>query len=127
MEPPLGYQIDTSRRYVLVTYRRQPAIQEWSATMDTIFTDPMRDPSFGILLDRRRVASPASTEYIRKMVAGIEALNAKHGEVPWALLVSDVASFGVGRMAEQMGRSDAIRAFLELGEAEDWIASFAGH
>jgi len=125
MNRPIDYEFDLHRRRVHVTYRSQPRFDEWEATMETIFQDSRLDPSFGILLDRREVPRAASTDYIRRMVNFIDAKCAKFGRTPWAIVVADLTSFGVGRMAEQLAKGGMIRTFFDLDQARKWLETGA--
>ncbi len=89
--------------------------------MDTIFVDSRLDPGFGIVLDRREVTRAASTGYIRRMVEFIDLKCEKFGRTPWAIVVSDLTSFGVGRMAEQIASAATIRTFRDLDQARHWL------
>lgn len=125
MNCPIDYEINVTQRRVHVTYRSQPRFDEWEATMDTIFQDSRLDPGFGILLDRREVPRAASTDYIRRMVAFIDAKCAKFGPTPWAIVVADLTSFGAGRMAEQLANGGKIRTFRDLEQARGWLEAGA--
>ncbi|HEY3900554.1 MAG TPA: hypothetical protein VGM54_18245 [Chthoniobacter sp.] len=118
---PLEYEFDISRRCVHVTYRAQPRFDEWEATMKGIFEDVRLEPAFGILLDRRDVPCAASTNYIRSMVRFIDAKAVRFGSTCWAIVVSDLTSFGVGRMAEQIAHTGTIRTFSQIEEAQTWL------
>ena len=113
---PLEYEFDVTRRWVHVTYRMQPRFDEWETTMNAIFEDSRLEPEFGILLDRREVPRAASTTYIRSMVKYIDAQATKFGSIFWAIVVSDLTSFGVGRMAEQLAEAGTIRTFFRHRE-----------
>jgi hypothetical protein len=121
MESPLDYEVDIPRRCVRVIYKRQPTIDEWIAAMNTIFGDPRRKNNFGMILDRLEVPHPANTPYIERMVDFIDSKNGGNERVPWAIVVTDLASFGMGRMAEQLTTTEAIRTFRDLNEAQQWL------
>lgn len=122
MEPPLSSTFEENLRRVQVVYARQPTIEEWITTMQSIFSDPRFQPGFGVLLDRRKVTKGANTEYIRKMVAFIDAREKQVGYTRWAILVTDIGSYGVGRMAEQIGSTNSIRTCRSMEEANIWLA-----
>jgi hypothetical protein len=123
---PLEYQFDVDRRCVYVTYHSQPLFDEWETTMDAIFEDQRLEPEFGILLDRREVSRAAATSYIRSMVRYIDAKALKFGSVSWAIVVSDLTSFGVGRMAEQISHAGTIRTFRDIDKARCWLEAGSG-
>jgi hypothetical protein len=122
-ESPLQYEIDVPHRRVHVRYHRQPRFDEWETTMDEVFRDARLDTGFGIVLDRREVQRAASTDYIRRMVEFIDVKNEKFGQMLWAIVVADLTSFGVGRMAEQIANGATIRTFLNFEQALEWLGS----
>ncbi len=125
MEWPLSYVIDAPKRMVFVTYHEQPSFAQWSQTMGRIFEEPDYQPQMGIVLDRRAVFRPAETEYVRQMVRYIDRRRATVGASGWAILVGNLGSYGMGRMAEQLSDcTQSIRTFKRLEEAESWLASF---
>jgi hypothetical protein len=121
MDCPLEYEFDLDRRYVRVIYHRQPRFDEWEDTMSAIFGDARLQPAFGILLDRRSISRAASTSYIRRMVDFIDAKSERFGLNSWAIVVSDLTSFGAGRMAEQIAHKATIRTFRSFDEAQKWL------
>jgi len=125
MNCPIDYEFDVQHRRVHVTYRSQPRFDEWEETMATIFQDARLDASFGILLDRREVPRAASTDYIRRMVAFMDAKSEKLGPTPWAIVVTDLTSFGAGRMAEQLAQAAKIRTFRDFEQARGWLEAGA--
>jgi len=123
MDSPLEYEIDLARRCVVVTYHHQPTFAEWAETMEFIFGDPKYEPGLGMLMDRRFLLAPATTEYIRRLVAFIEANHGRTAGARWALLVADIGSYGMARMAEQLGRGHSIRSFRVWEGALAWLAA----
>jgi len=127
MEWPLSYEIDRSKCLVLVTYHEQPSFAQWMQTMDRIFADPAYHPQFGILLDRQKILRPAETEYIKQMVGYIDDRRTRGTLARWAILVCDIGSYGMGRMAEQLSScTHSIRTFKQKGDAEMWLANNRG-
>jgi hypothetical protein len=120
---PLEYEFDVERRRVHVTYHSQPRFDEWETTMDAVFEDARLRPAFGILLDRREVPRAATTSYIRSMVQYIDTKTLNFGPISWAIVVSDLTSFGVGRMAERISVAGTIRTFRDIDKARLWLES----
>jgi hypothetical protein len=60
---------------------------------------------------------------VRAAVAFIQAHANAIGRARWGLVVSDPASYGMGRMAEALseGTSIELRVWRDLAEAEAWV------
>jgi hypothetical protein len=44
------------------------------------------------------------------------------GRTKWAIVVDDLGSYGMGRMAEQLSKFEfSIRTFKDFGEAAQWV------
>ena len=125
MNSPLSYRIEPDTRRVHVTYRLQPSFEQWAAGMGAILRDPKFVPGFGFLLDRSRIPRPVKIDYIRQMVEFIEGHDAQSGGAYWAIVVVDLGSFGMARMAEILASSGKIRAFLQMEEAKAWLDASA--
>jgi len=114
------YRIDEGAGIVRVTYHAQPSVDEWSETMERIFADPLFQHGFGVLLDRRSIVEVAETAYVTNAVQFID----RHlvNSTRWAILVSNPAAFGMGRMSEFLCKDEnAIRSFWDEQEAVDWL------
>lgn len=120
MNSPLSVEIDVVRRRAQVLYEVQPSFEQWKATIEDIFHDERFQSGFGILLDRSRIDRPASSAYMLRLVDFVDR-NAKRKDVRWAIVTSDVASFGMGRMAEQLAQTGRIRTFKDRRSAELWL------
>jgi hypothetical protein len=123
MPSPLEYIIDPDRRLVQVNYARQPAFGEWEAAMDLLFADPRFQPTFGILLNRTRLTGAPLPDYIGRQVQYFERKCQQFPALRWAVVATDVYSYGLGQMAEKMVRADTVRVFLGSKEAMEWLAS----
>lgn len=123
---PLRVEIDAAARKVLVTYQTQPTFAEWKAAIEPVFRNPQYRPGFSFLLDRTAVAQPATTEHIRMLAEFIDARLREQGVSRWAIVVSDLGSYGMGRMLEQISEYQyCIRTFRSLDAAADWLAEAA--
>ena len=89
--------------------------------MEAILADGRYQPGYGFIMDRRNITRPASTHYIRRLVNFIGFHRLQSGNAKWALVVGDMASFGMARMAEGLDPSETIRAFREIEEARVWL------
>jgi len=119
MNKPLYVEFDAERRGVRVVYQTQPSFEEWETTIKAVLEDPRCHPGFGVLLDRSRILKPATSEYMSRLVEFVD----RHAETAarWAILVSDLASFGIGRNAELSASKARIRVFTDRIAAELWL------
>lgn len=119
----MTYAIDVGHRIVRVVYHAQPTFQQWSETMECVFAEPGYRPDFGILLDRSHLSRPAEADYISQMALFIDYRQGRFGPSRWAILTGEIASFGMGRMAELLSsHQSTIRPFHDRSEAEAWLA-----
>jgi len=126
MEPAIAYFVRPSARLAVVTYRTQPDFEEWLLTMERLFREPDFLPGFGILFDRSSITHPADTVYMKRLVHFLDTKRADGTIRGWAGVVGDVASFGMGRMAEQLTQyENSVRIFRDVTEAEAWLSSAA--
>ena len=118
------YIIDKAARIVHFKYTGHPSFAEWAATMTSVFRDPDFQPGFSFLMDRRHVKIVPTTEYIRKVVAFDREHQAEFAMSRIATVVSESASFGMARMAEELsGTEDKLRVFNDIEEARRWLTS----
>jgi hypothetical protein len=123
MNSSISYEFDANCGIVRLHYSVPPTFEEWSKTMDQIFTDPALVSPFGILIDQSSVLHDADAKYVRCMVQYVDRQQAAFGFHPWAFVTADVRSFGMGRMAEQLVQNEGcIRTFKSVPEAETWLA-----
>lgn len=122
MTASLSYQMDHSRKRVLVTYHASPKFEEWLSFMNEVFDHPDYREEYDILLDRRAVPTTAETSCMTRAVDFIDK-RVRHGiSGRWVLVVSDLGNFGLGRMAEQLSDyQGAIRTFKTYEAAERWL------
>jgi hypothetical protein len=120
MNKPLYVEFDLERRNVRVVYQTQPSFEQWKATITSVLEDPRFQSGFGILLDRSRILSPATSEHMRRLVHFVDQ-HAQESDVRWAIVTSDLASFGMGRQAELSAVKASIRTFKDRASAELWL------
>ncbi|MEO8449253.1 MAG: hypothetical protein ABI647_05650 [Gemmatimonadota bacterium] len=118
---PLGYTINRNNGYVLVVYRGNPTIAQWTAVMRRALSDPAYQTGFGFLLDRRLAKGPPTTPFVRATLAFSEANRARLGASRWAVVVTDAASFGMARMGQILAEHQQIGAFTDMASAEAWL------
>jgi hypothetical protein len=120
MPKPLYVEFDVEHRRVRVVYQTQPSFEQWKTTIVEVVDDPRFQPGFGILLDRSRILKPATPEYMRRLVEFIDQLALKT-DARWAIVASDLASFGMGRNAEMSASKANVRTFTDRNSAEYWL------
>ena len=116
-------KIDADRRLVTVRYEHaSPTAQEWASAMLEIFRDPGYQPGFNFLVDRRGVPSPTA-DFVRATVAFRERHAKEISGSRWAVVVSDPANYGMGRMGEILLEIQGVTqaTFHSLEEAELWL------
>lgn len=76
-----------------------------------------------MILDRRLVTD-ARTEYIRKIAVFCKEHPIELGNARTALVVSELASYGMGRMAQALlDNPGLLRIFTEIEDARWWLCS----
>jgi hypothetical protein len=121
---PVAHQLIPEKRLVVLTYGDPVTYDEWSAALHAVFANPSYRPGFNLLVDRRdstpptRLFADAIATFIRKHRESL-------GTARIAILVSDVAAFGMARMQEMLNESAALetRAFRSESAALEWLAA----
>ena len=119
---PLWYTIDPDARLVTLRYEGDVTFEEWADVMCAAFRDPLFNPGFGFLADRR--ASPAvSTGYIRRVVTFAKAHEAELGKCRWATVVSTPSAYGMARMTQGLGQDikGPFEVFNDIDAALRWL------
>ena len=115
------YEFDLLRHRVMVSVTGSPEFEDAEQLINQITTDPLYQPGFDVLVDRRR-APACNSEYIRRIVRLVDSLHSRIGSTRWAVVVSDLESFGMGRMAGLLTEyPESIRPFKRMSEAEQWL------
>jgi hypothetical protein len=119
----LEYSIDNAAEIVTISYNGNPEYAEWANMMMEILHDKDFKPGISFILDRHLITMPQKTDYIRSVVDFITEHKANLGKCRWAIVTNDLASFGMMRMAQELG-GDAIeqmKAFSNSGDAKRWL------
>ncbi len=121
----LTYTIDKAIRMVTIQYNANPDFAEFERTMETVFKDPNYKAGLNFLLDRHLVDEPPSTEYIKELVGFLKKHELKLNCV--AFMVKNVASYGMGRMAQILAEDVDVRlqVFTDMKEAKQWSRSYS--
>ena len=128
MTAPLSYNVDEATCAATVTYHAQPTMMEWRKVVARLLTHAAFQPHFAVLFDRRRIYTPAATDDTHQFVRMLDEERGRGNMTGrCAIIVSDPASFEMGKMAEQISCfPNSIRTFHFLEEAERWVAEASG-
>jgi hypothetical protein len=100
-----------------------PSFKVWRQTMMDVFADPEFETGFNFLSDRRSAFEPRSAEFIRAAVNFVKAHNKEIGSCKWATVVSTMAAFGMGRMAQILSEDlpTELQLFTDIDKARQWL------
>ena len=117
------HSIDPLRRLVTLVYHGNPTPAEAASTMDAVLLDPVFQPGFNFLLDRRDSADVAAADYVRRAANIMELHRRQLRGSRWAMVVSGKAAYGMGRMAQALVEPLSIEfeVFKNLDEAMVWL------
>lgn len=120
----LEFSIHPGARLVRITYRADPAFDEFADTVRAIFAHPDFRPGMSVLADRSAIPTPPTTEYVQRVVRFMGEFVPRNQVSRWAQVASGPASFGVARMGGALGAEDQLeyRVFTDVGRAERWLA-----
>jgi hypothetical protein len=120
---PLGYEIDPVSRLVTIDYHAYPSFEEWSAMMESIFADPRYQIGFNFLFNRSTVHDAQSTVYIRHVSDFVMAHQQQLLGSRMALVVTNLASYGMGRMSGQLIERAPVEqaVFSDVTKALAWL------
>jgi hypothetical protein len=119
----LAYSIDPVAGVVELRYSGSYDIAEWSSVMHAILQDPAFRAGYGFLSDRRLVSEAPTTEFVQGTLSFLKTHQAVLRASRWAAIVGDAASYGMGRMAQQLGEAlpFPIEIFTDAGRARRWL------
>ena len=119
----LTYSIDAAAGVVELRYFGRQDFAEWSAVMYAILEDPAFAEGYGFLSDRRLVSEVPTTDFVQATLTFLRTHQARLGASRWAAIVNDAASYGMGRMAQQLGEAlpFPIEIFTDPGRAHRWV------
>ena len=116
--------VDASKRFVCLRYdAEEPPPQETLAAVLAILSDPELPSDVGILVDRRALAAPPSTDRVHLLTAAL----ARHAELlrnrRIAVVYLGQATYGMLRMAQMLltDTPATLAFFATIEEAEAWL------
>jgi hypothetical protein len=79
---------------------------------------------YGFLSDRRGMSDIPTTEYVRSVIGFLQGHDTVIGARQWAILVSGTASYGMARMAQQIGHElpFPIEVLTDEAKARGWLS-----
>jgi hypothetical protein len=116
------YRIDKTHRIVYLE-GDDPGLELWRQTMLAIFADPEFETGFNFLSDRRSASEARSSDYLKAALSFLKYHENEMGSCKWATVVSTMAAFGMGRMAQILSEnlSTRIEVFKDIDEAREWL------
>ena len=120
----ITYSIDNNLCVVTLKYTGDPDFDEWANTMRAVFRDPSFEPGYCFIMDRRLVTTPPTTKYIERIAGFSKSHPNELGNCFTAVVVSGMASYGMGRMSQALlGDTEHTEIFTDIEEAKQWLNS----
>lgn len=120
---PLTWDIDTSRKRVVVWLEGVLVEDELLAQGSELLENPQLRPGLDLLSDHTALEGVASPEFVRNGVEFLGRLASVLGSYRCALVAPGEAAFGMARMAALLSERTpvTVMAFRERAEAEGWL------
>ena len=120
---PVAHQLIPEQRLVVLTHSDPVTYEEWSAALLAVFAAPQYKPGFNVLVDRRD-STPPTRLFADAIATFVRKHREQFGTARVAILVSEVAAFGMARMQEMLNEAAAVetRAFRSEAAAMEWLA-----
>lgn len=102
----------------------RPSVEDWEEMLDRVSADPLFQPGFSLLSDRRHLMVEPDAVYVRATIEAVAARRDAFGSSRFAVLTSHLATYGMARMAEALAENRGIqwRVFMDPGEATQWLS-----
>jgi len=119
-----SYSIDLMNHIVEFDFTGSPSFEEWASVVYAVLSDQSFQSGYGFLSDRRGITDIPTTEYVRSVIGFLRGHYTAIGARRWAILVSDTASYGMGRMTQQLGHElpFPIEVFTDEAKARRWLS-----
>jgi len=117
------YVIDETRRVVRLAGPFPAELEDWCATLDAVFADPVYAPGCGFLSDRRGVTVLPPDAYILDAVQYLQAHRSQLTGCRWAFVTDTPAMDAWTRAVSLIAGSVGIRfgRFREIDAAWQWL------
>ena len=121
---PITWREASDGRAAIITYTDPYTYAEWEREMSALIASTSFQRERRMLVDARFCA-PVSNEFVRQIMAYGAQQIAELTGTRAALLVNDVAQYGMARMAEIIAETRnlpmTMRAFRDEADAERWL------
>jgi hypothetical protein len=121
---PVSWTVEPEGRFVVLVPIDPSTIEEWRTAMLEILQAPISRPRLTMLIDRRQ-SEPVSAAFVAQMTNFLAQHQKELSGSRRAILASDDAGFGMGRMTElmsQLENSDSmVRVFRTYDAAVEWL------
>ena len=117
------YAIHASHQVVCLSGPVPAALEDWCATLDTVFMDPTYTPGFDFLSDRRGSTVLPSDAYVLDAIRYLQAHRPQLDDCRWALVTDSDPIDGWARLAALIGGSVGLRfgVFEQIDAAWHWL------
>lgn len=121
---PIAYSVDRTIHRVTVLVSSQPNLDDFTAFLNRLLTDPNFHAGDDFLWDRQAAKALPALDYVENATRLVRENRQRIGAGRVAFVVSahSPAHFGMGRMTQIMSdRGDAFRVFTDMNEAIAWL------
>jgi hypothetical protein len=112
--------------FVTVVYEScAPSLDKWIYVVEEIIKDDRYRTGMGFVLDRRKVSAVSSADDVKGALRYITSHMQHFKGSRWAVLQSNLASFGMVRMGQILSENlpITVKIFENLDEAKNWLCS----
>ena len=121
---PICWSVQPCSQCTVVTFSDPYTFQQWEAAFADMRASRACEPWRSFLVDRRN-AMPPTSEFVRMVVSAITSHPSRTADTRVAIVVSNDAGFGMGRMAQMTAEANnpgiSMRVFRNYEEAERWL------
>lgn len=121
---PIAHIVDTKRRRLIFSVSGTITTEEMLTAADNA-VHSLGPGTHKVLSDHRTLTTPATTPQLEALVAHLSKYRQHFGGTRWAIVVSQLASFGMMRMLGVLAERIPIHVavFADPVDAERWLES----
>lgn len=121
---PITYALDQDRKLI----RAEVAGEFTADDMLRCVTDAAveaKGAGWNVISDHRRISHPATRDQLERLTGRLESMRRHFSGARWAVVTTNVASFGMMRMLQVMAERIPmqLQIFGDYEEAERWVTS----